>query len=187
MPSSACPAALRAPPAFPTRRSSDLAGARSARRVRQRRGRRARGAVRDGASVHGAAPRLRRARHTGRLCAARDRVRSSRRRRGEGPVRSEEHTSELQSRSDLVCRLLLAPPPSALPPLSLHDALPISRALVPLVVSASVAAGVHAALFGTGPLFTVPHHDFAGLGTLGVFALLGIACGLLAVVVAKGL
>src|SRR5206468_6112437 len=27
--------------------------------------------------------------------------------RGEGLVRSEEHTSELQSRSDLVCRLLL--------------------------------------------------------------------------------
>src|SRR2546421_7748958 len=26
---------------------------------------------------------------------------------GVGPVRSEEHTSELQSRSDLVCRLLL--------------------------------------------------------------------------------
>src|SRR5206468_10436026 len=25
----------------------------------------------------------------------------------DGPVRSEEHTSELQSRSDLVCRLLL--------------------------------------------------------------------------------
>src|SRR5207302_2722573 len=38
-----------------------------------------------------------------------------------------------------------------------------ARALVPLVVSASVAAGVHAAMFGTGPLFTVPHHDFAGL------------------------
>jgi CIC family chloride channel protein len=62
-----------------------------------------------------------------------------------------------------------------------------ARALVPLVVSTSIAAGVHAALFGTGPLFTVPHHDFAGLGTLGVFAVLGLACGLLAVVVVKGL
>src|SRR2546421_7605988 len=30
-----------------------------------------------------------------------------RRRRGAGDARSEEHTSELQSRSDLVCRLLL--------------------------------------------------------------------------------
>jgi chloride channel protein, CIC family len=62
-----------------------------------------------------------------------------------------------------------------------------ARALVPLVVSASIAAGVHAALFGSGPLFNVPQHDFAGLGTLGVFALLGLACGLLAAVVAKGL
>jgi len=62
-----------------------------------------------------------------------------------------------------------------------------ARALVPLVVSASIAGGVHAAVFGTGPLFTVPHHDFAGLSTLGVFALLGLACGLLAVVVARGL
>lgn len=62
-----------------------------------------------------------------------------------------------------------------------------ARALVPLAVSASVAGGVHAAIFGTGPLFTVPHHDFAGLSTLGVFALLGLACGVFAVVVAKGL
>ena len=62
-----------------------------------------------------------------------------------------------------------------------------ARALVPLVVSASIAAGVHAALFGSGPLFTVPHHDFAGLSTLAVFALLGVACGLVAVVVARGL
>ncbi len=62
-----------------------------------------------------------------------------------------------------------------------------ARALVPLVVSASIAAGVHAAVFGSGPLFTVPRHDFAGLSTLAVFALLGLACGLLALVVAKGL
>src|SRR2546428_10186417 len=42
----------------------------------------------------------------------RDRVRAGDRRAGPGscrtpPRRSEEHTSELQSRSDLVCRLLL--------------------------------------------------------------------------------
>src|SRR5688572_15284581 len=41
--------------------------------------------------------------------------------------RSEEHTSELQSQSNLVCRLLLDPAPPALYPLSLHDALPICR------------------------------------------------------------
>src|SRR5699024_5446934 len=39
--------------------------------------------------------------------------------------RSEEHTSELQSRFDLVCRLLLEPPPPDSYTLSLHDALPI--------------------------------------------------------------
>src|SRR5438874_441627 len=40
--------------------------------------------------------------------------------------RSEEHTSELQSRRDLVCRLLLDPASTEIFPLSLHDALPIS-------------------------------------------------------------
>src|SRR5690349_23211740 len=34
-------------------------------------------------------------------------VRASRSRPGSTPARSEEHTSELQSRRDLVCRLLL--------------------------------------------------------------------------------
>src|SRR5438034_883368 len=41
------------------------------------------------------------------------------------PPRSEEHTSELQSHSDLVCRLLLALCTPKIYPLSLHDALPI--------------------------------------------------------------
>jgi len=62
-----------------------------------------------------------------------------------------------------------------------------TRAFVPLVVAASVAAGVHSALFGSGPLFAVPAHDYAGLGLLPWFVVLGIACGLLAVVVSKGL
>src|SRR5690606_25936057 len=39
--------------------------------------------------------------------------------------RSEEHTSELQSRENLVCRLLLGPAQPASPPPSLPDALPI--------------------------------------------------------------
>src|SRR5690242_17497648 len=45
------------------------------------------------------------------------------------PPRSEEHTSELQSHVNLVCRLLLEnyPATSALYTLSLHDALPICR------------------------------------------------------------
>src|SRR5947209_8560883 len=41
------------------------------------------------------------------------------------PPRSEEHTSELQSRQYLVCRLLHASPTTATATLSLHDALPI--------------------------------------------------------------
>src|SRR5688572_9957497 len=41
--------------------------------------------------------------------------------------RSEEHTSELQSQSNLVCRLLLDSPAPETSTLSLHDALPIYR------------------------------------------------------------
>jgi H+/Cl- antiporter ClcA len=62
-----------------------------------------------------------------------------------------------------------------------------TRAFVPLVVASSTAAGMHAAFFGTGPLFAVPHHDFAGLSRLPSFAVLGVACGLLAVVINRGL
>ena len=62
-----------------------------------------------------------------------------------------------------------------------------TRAFVPLVVAASIAAGMHSLFFGAGPLFSVPRHTYAGLERLPLFALLGLACGLLAVVVAKGL
>ena len=37
-----------------------------------------------------------------------------------------------------------------------------TRAFVPLVVAASVAGGMHALLFGPGPLFKVPPHHYAG-------------------------
>ena len=62
-----------------------------------------------------------------------------------------------------------------------------TRALVPLVVATSVAGAMHAALFGTGPLFAVPAHDFAGLDPAPRVRALGIACGLLAALIAKGL
>lgn len=62
-----------------------------------------------------------------------------------------------------------------------------ARAFIPLVVASSVAGGVHALLFGSGPLFTVPPHDFSGLGQLPVFAVVGLICGVLATVIAKGL
>jgi H+/Cl- antiporter ClcA/CBS domain-containing protein len=62
-----------------------------------------------------------------------------------------------------------------------------ARAFVPLVVAASIAAGMHSALFGSGPLFRVPTHDYAGLSALPAFVLLGLACGLLAIVITRGL
>ncbi|MHB8511760.1 MAG: chloride channel protein [Actinomycetota bacterium] len=62
-----------------------------------------------------------------------------------------------------------------------------TRAFIPLVVASSVAAGMHSQLFGSGPLFKVTHHSFAGLGKLPFYALVGIVCGLLAVVITKGL
>ena len=62
-----------------------------------------------------------------------------------------------------------------------------ARALIPLVAATGVAAGVHNALFGSGPLFAVPVHDYRGLGALPAFVLLGLACGLMAVVITKGL
>jgi H+/Cl- antiporter ClcA len=61
------------------------------------------------------------------------------------------------------------------------------RAFVPLVVATAIAGGMHSALFGEGPLFSVPVHDFAGLEALPAFVLLGIACGVLAIVVSRGL
>jgi chloride channel protein, CIC family len=62
-----------------------------------------------------------------------------------------------------------------------------TRAFVPLVVASSVAAGMHSAFFGTGPLFAVPHHAFAGLSKLPLYVPLGLACGGLAVLLNKGL
>src|SRR5260221_2430439 len=48
-----------------------------------------------------------RRRQLGRVIAAREQVPVGVHGHGDGGVRSEEHTSELQSHSDLVCRLLL--------------------------------------------------------------------------------
>jgi H+/Cl- antiporter ClcA len=62
-----------------------------------------------------------------------------------------------------------------------------TRAFVPLVISASIAGGMHSLLFGQGPLFHVPAHDYAGLVALPAFVVLGVGAGLLAVVITKGL
>jgi chloride channel protein, CIC family len=62
-----------------------------------------------------------------------------------------------------------------------------TRALIPLVVASATAAGVHSVVFGSGPLFDVPRHNYAGLGKLPLFAVLGVLCGLLAVLLTRGL
>src|SRR6478672_983909 len=62
-----------------------------------------------------------------------------------------------------------------------------ARALIPLMIASSIAAGMHSLLFGSGPLFEVPDHKFAGLTQLPYYAVLGLACGVLAVVINKGL
>lgn len=61
------------------------------------------------------------------------------------------------------------------------------RALLPVATAAAVAAGVHYLLLDSGPLFAVPPHAIAGLGSLPGYAVLGLLCGGLAVVVVRGL
>src|SRR5205085_12529086 len=54
-------------------------------------------------------------------------------------------------------------------------------------VASALAGGVHSELFGSGPLFAVPTHSYAGLDRLALYAVLGVVSGILAVVIAKGL
>src|ERR1044072_587357 len=61
------------------------------------------------------------------------------------------------------------------------------RAFITLVVAASIAGGIHSTIFSSGPLFHVPAHDYAGLGQLPAYAVLGLACGVMACIIAKGL
>src|SRR5204863_1863012 len=78
---------------FPTRRSSDLTDAKGCRRRYC--------LVGDDVHLHGSIFDVRR-HQDGRIETARVKLQ-----RLPASVRSEEHTSELQSRRDLVCRLLL--------------------------------------------------------------------------------
>ena len=62
-----------------------------------------------------------------------------------------------------------------------------TRAFIPLVVASALAGGVHSAIFGSGPLFAVPAHSYAGLDRLGLYAMLGVVAGALAIVITQGL
>src|SRR5688500_9367623 len=125
MPSSACSLSRRLLPSFPTRRSSDLLVFQHFKNV----------------EIQDLTPNLVRALELqpdvdevvrrpragvleGQLVVALADILDPRVERMLG-LRSEEHTSELQSPCNLVCRLLLARSPAVFFPLSLHDALPI--------------------------------------------------------------
>src|SRR5205085_12368973 len=82
-------------PSFPTRRSSDLGVGSPDERLAV--GKPARGTVYPNAYHQG----------TQVVIEVRDGRRSDKRSHGQASQRSEEHTSELQSQSNLVCRLLL--------------------------------------------------------------------------------
>ncbi|MCK9486575.1 MAG: chloride channel protein [Dehalococcoidia bacterium] len=62
-----------------------------------------------------------------------------------------------------------------------------SRSLVPVATASAVAGAMHYRLIDVGPLFEAPTHELAGLTALPSYAVLGLLCGGLAVVVARGL
>jgi CIC family chloride channel protein len=61
------------------------------------------------------------------------------------------------------------------------------RSFIPIVVSSSVAAGVHAWFFGSGPLFPIPPQVSVSPLSLPLFSVLGIVCGVAAIVISRGL
>ncbi|MGH9068456.1 MAG: chloride channel protein [Acidimicrobiales bacterium] len=61
------------------------------------------------------------------------------------------------------------------------------RTIVPLCIACSIAAGIHVVAFGSAPLFAVHQVLHVGLTHLPLFAVVGLAAGLLAVVLNKGL
>src|SRR5690606_41724114 len=91
-------------PSFPTRRSSDLPRVRARRQGRARPG----GGGAGGLGARGGGGRRRLGRGAaGPAARGHPADRGGAGPPGRGAHRSEEHTSELQSRENLVCRLLL--------------------------------------------------------------------------------
>ena len=58
-----------------------------------------------------------------------------------------------------------------------------TRAFVPLVIASVMADGIHTVLLGPGPLFSLPTQQVGGLLELPRFALVGVAAGILALVI----
>jgi len=61
------------------------------------------------------------------------------------------------------------------------------RTIVPVAIASAVAAGVRMLAFGTTPLFAVHSTLRVGLGGLWLFGIVGLAAGVLAVILNKGL
>ncbi len=61
------------------------------------------------------------------------------------------------------------------------------RSLLPLLLATGIATEIHILLLGSQPLFAVTHQLGVPVGQLPLFAVLGVAVGLLAIVINKGL
>ncbi len=55
-----------------------------------------------------------------------------------------------------------------------------ARSFIPLAIASTVATGIHIALFGIGPVFSVGNADFGSPINLVFFLVLGVLCGLMA-------
>jgi len=62
-----------------------------------------------------------------------------------------------------------------------------SRSFIPLVVASTLATAIHLQLLGSGPMFAVGQTDFAVPRALPFYLVLGVICGLAAVVFSKSL
>ncbi len=62
-----------------------------------------------------------------------------------------------------------------------------ARSFIPLVIASALATGVHQLLMGQGPMFTVGPVDFGIPSNLPYYLVLGIICGLAAVIFSKAL
>src|SRR5688500_7589054 len=127
MPSSACCVPARHLRSFPTRRSSDLqtTGPANERAVAPVRAGNTYYVFVDGNATLDGESFVLDLRVTGAACG--DGMLGANEQCDDSNLRSEEHTSELQSPCNLVCRLLLAASPLGIYALSLHDALPIFK------------------------------------------------------------
>jgi len=59
------------------------------------------------------------------------------------------------------------------------------RSIVPVAIGSAVGAGMHFLLISPTPLFPMPEYATGGVVALPLFALLGVACGVLAVVTTR--